>query len=175
MSQFHILALHSTKKSYLVDDGWDPTIRLIDDFDWFARMAFKGGEVRRVETISYYWRQHERSLQGASVSTGSIYREIMAERYRVFRKLEDSIRDRQSISVPLCRLLARRYYGFMRWCAREDMSECLALQQRIYALDPCFVVDSSCESSLLFLWLVGAIGLAPSLRLYRWSVRLLRR
>lgn len=163
------------KRSYLADESWDPTIRMIDDFDWFCRMAFKGGVVKRVDTLSYYWRQHDNSLQSKSAKSGSIYRDITGERYRVYKKLEIILRERQLLNQHRRLLLARRYYDFLRWCARYDRTECVALQRKICELEPGFIVDRSCEPRRLSLLLSRTIGLAAYFRLYGWFVRLLRR
>lgn len=163
------------KKSFIAAEAWDPTFKIIDDFDWFCRMAIKAGDVRKVDSIAYYWRQHDRSLQGKIKQAGTIHRNIVFERYRVHRKLESQLQAKGLLEGRNARLLADRYYAYLKWCARYNVVECKAVQDRIYRHDPDFVVNPACEPGRLSLWLIRRFGLAFYLWLYHWSVRLLRR
>ncbi len=163
------------KKSYLAEEAWDPTICLIDDFDWFCRLAIKGGVIRAVDSISYYWCQHSDSLQSKSIRDGSMYRKIEFERYCIYRKIEDRLQGSRSLTNQDKRLLARRYYAFLKCFALYDRELCGELQKKIYQLDPDFGIDATCEPSRASLWLIRRMGLALYLRLYGWGVGLLRR
>ena len=154
------------KRSLICSERWDANQTLIDDFDWFCRMAIKNGTVTRVDTISYYWRLHSDSTQGRSHHNATIYQDIMFARFNIYSKLEQQLRTTNQLSTIHKRLLAKRYYESLRCFARFNHQNCRYLLQRIYGLDQSFAVDASCEREAWALWLIQRIGLTSFLRLY---------
>ncbi|MEB3318043.1 MAG: glycosyltransferase family 2 protein [Cyanobacteriota bacterium] len=155
------------KRSLVCAEQWDANQTLIDDYDWFCRMAVKNNcRVTGVDTISYFWRLHSGSTQGRSHHQATIYQDLMFARFNVYTKLEQQLDSANRLSPDLKRLLAKRYYECLRCFARFDHRHCARLMQTIYRLDPAFVVDSTCEPEGKALWLIRQIGLANFLRLY---------
>lgn len=154
------------KRSLVCSEQWDANQTLIDDFDWFCRMAIKTCKVTRVDTISYFWRLHSNSTQGRSHHNATIYQDLMFARYNVYSKLEEELRSMNQLSPPKKQLLAKRYYGSLRCFARFNHKNCRNLLRKIYGLDPSFEVDASCEREAWAMWLIRRIGLTTFLRLY---------
>jgi glycosyltransferase involved in cell wall biosynthesis len=154
------------KRSLVCAERWDANQTLIDDFDWFCRMAIKDCKVTRVDSISYFWRLHSDSTQGRSHHHETIYQDYMFERYNVFSKLEQQLEDRRLLGTVQKQLLAKRYYESLRCFARFNPRGCRQVLRRIYSLDPFFTVDASCESEVWALWLIRRIGLPAFLRCY---------
>lgn len=163
------------KKSYIQDEAWDSTLSIIDDFDWFCRLAMMGGVITAVDSIAYYWPQHAGSSQARARQDGLFYKKISFERYRVYTKIERCLRDTSPLRADERRLLARRYYSFLKCFACYYRTECVALQKRIYRLDPGFVVDAACEPSRISLWLIRLMGLGSYLRIHALISALRRR
>lgn len=147
------------KRSYVGSDQWDPKATMIDDFDWFCRMVFKGGKVCRITCISYFWCLHSASIQGRSQADASLYQKLTFARYRTYAKLEQSLRSSSQLTLPRRRMLARRYYDVLRCFARYDAKECWEILARIKRLDPTFRVDASCELDGRALAIIHAVGL----------------
>jgi glycosyltransferase involved in cell wall biosynthesis len=154
------------KRSLVDSERWDANQTLIDDFDWFCRMALKTYKVTRVESISYFWRLHSNSTQGRSHHNATIYQDLMFARYNVYSKLEQQLRSTDQLSTPQKQLLAKRYYESLRCFARFNHQNCRRLLQKIYNLDSSFEVDASCEQEAWAMWLIRRIGLTTFLRLY---------
>jgi glycosyltransferase involved in cell wall biosynthesis len=147
------------KRSFLGRDQWDAGATMIDDFDWFCRMAIKGGKVSRIDAISYFWCLHDSSIQGRSHRDASIYQKLTFARYRTYAKIEQSLLHAGGLTLPRRRMLARRYYDFLRCFARYDAKQCGVILGQIHRLDPAFHVDASCESDLRSVELIHAFGL----------------
>jgi glycosyltransferase involved in cell wall biosynthesis len=154
------------KRSLVCAEHWDANQTLIDDFDWFCRMAIKDCKVTRVNSISYFWRLHSDSTQGRSHHHATIYQDLMFERYNVFTKLENLLEARHLLSSYYKQLLAKRYYESLRCFARFNHQGYRHVLRQIYSLDPAFEVDASCESEGWALWLIRRIGLSTFLRFY---------
>lgn len=154
------------KRSLVCGERWDASQTLIDDFDWFCRMAIKECKVTRVDSISYFWRLHSDSTQGRSHHDATIYQDYMLERYNVFSKLEQQLEASHLLHEELKQLLARRYYESLRCFARFNQQDCRHVLRRIYGLDPAFQVDARCESDAWALWLIRRIGLRTFLDCY---------
>jgi hypothetical protein len=154
------------KRSYVCDERWDASLALIDDFDWFARMVCKGGKVIRIDSISYFWRLHSNSFQGRRHRDQTMYYDLTTTRCHIYRKLESILSNSGEMTEPRRKLLARRYYDYLRCYARYEPAQCLVLLQRIHRLDPDFVVDASCEPDAKARLLIRAVGLSSFLRGY---------
>lgn len=160
------------KRSLIRGEHWDANQTLIDDFDWFCRMAIKDCKVTRVDTISYFWRLHSDSTQARSLHHETLYQDLTFARYNVFKKLEEQLEARHQLSEFHKKLLAQRYYGTLRCFARYDAQGCRKILEKIYRLDPGFEVDASCEQDQWALWLIQRMGLSAFLRFYGAIVRL---
>jgi glycosyltransferase involved in cell wall biosynthesis len=154
------------KRTLISSEQWDANQTMIDDFDWFCRMAIKDCKVTRVNSISYFWRLHPDSFQGRSHDNETIYHDLMFVRYSVYTKLEHQLRARNQMNPLREQLLAKRYYQILRWFSRYDHRNCMSLLEKIYCLDPYFVVDDSCEPDPLALWVIRRIGLPAFLGVY---------
>lgn len=151
------------KRSFVGADQWDANATMIDDFDWFCRQAIKGGNVSRIDSISYFWCLHPGSIQGRSRSDASLYRKLTFARYRTYAKLEQSLQSNGQLTLPRRQLLARRYYDVLRCFARYDSRQCWEIVAKIKRLDPDFDVDASCEPDPRSRRLIHAIGLPMAL------------
>jgi glycosyltransferase involved in cell wall biosynthesis len=157
------------KRSYVSAERWDANLALIDDFDWFARMACKGGKVIRVDAISYYWRQHGNSYQGRRQRQKTMYFDLCTTRYQIYKKLESILATTGELTEPRRRLLAKRYYEYLRCFARYAPGRCAELLAHIGRLDPAFAVDASCEPSGKTRLFIQLFGLPFFLRCYGLS------
>lgn len=159
------------KRSYVAAERWDASVAIIDDFDWFCRMAIKGGTITTVDTLAYYWRLHANSIQGRSKGDATIYQKLTFSRARVYQKIEHRLAEQGELTPFRRRLLARRFYTYLRCYARYDRRGCQQLLEKIYRLDPGFLVDESLEPEPITLWLIRRIGLVSFLRGYGLSRR----
>jgi glycosyltransferase involved in cell wall biosynthesis len=155
------------KRSFIADERWDANVSIIDDYDWFCRLALKGGQTVKTDTISYFWRLHPNSIQGRSHGEATIYQRLTFARCRVYEKIEHHLSNLGQLSQPYRRLLVRRYYDCLR-CYCPNDRELLEHMQR---LDPTFVVDATCEPDPRALWLIHQIGLPSFLMLYGFTRR----
>lgn len=154
------------KRSTVCTEHWDAKLAMIDDFDWFCRIAIKGGTITRIDSISYFWRLHSNSTQGRSHRNATIYQDLMFTRFGVYSKLERRLGDLGQLNPLRRQLLAKRYYESLRCFARFNHKSCHQILDRIYDLDPQFVVDATCEPEAWALWLIRRIGLIAFLRSY---------
>ncbi|MFY7694854.1 MAG: glycosyltransferase family 2 protein [Cyanobium sp.] len=155
------------KRSFVADERWDASVSIIDDYDWFCRLALKGGQTIRTDALSYFWRLHPNSIQGRSHGEETIYQRLTFARCRVYEKIEQHLTSLGQLSLSRRQLLVRRYYDCLR-CYCPNDRQLLARMQR---LDPTFVVDATCESDPRALWLIHRIGLPSFLVLYGLSRR----
>ncbi len=166
------------KRSYVADELWDGEVAIIDDFDWFSRMAIKGGRATTVDTLAYFWRLHPNSIQGRSQGDASLYQKLIFARTKVYFKLQHELAKLDQLTDSRKRLLARRYYNSLRCFARFKDAECRLLLARIRQLDPDFTVDSTTEPDPKARWLIRRIGLPTFLLAYgisrRWADAILR-
>lgn len=162
------------KSSYIQGEQWDAAAVTIDDFDWFCRMVARGGEIVKIDTISYYWRLHPFSIQGQSFSDGTLYEKSMAIRFGVYKKFEKQLEKTGQLSPSRKKLMAQAYYGFLRPFSRVDKQQCQAILDSIYGLDPEFSVDKSIEADSKVLWFVRKFGLVFFLLCYRQVGKLQR-
>lgn len=155
------------RKDFVARECWDPAIKMIDDFDWFCRMALKAAKLVKTDSLAYFWLQHPDSLQATSRKQGMIYRQIMQDRYLVFTKLEGLLRQRHRLTSADKVLLSYRYYSLLRWSARYQPDLTGNLLNRLVDLNPQFEVDACLEPDPLQRWLIRRLGLAAYLRVYR--------
>ncbi|MFN6340157.1 MAG: glycosyltransferase family 2 protein [Cyanobacteriota bacterium] len=149
------------KRSYVLDERWDASVAIIDDFDWFCRMALKGGRITSVGSLAYVWRLHPHSIQGRSHGQAQIYKELTFARFKVYQKLEQLLLAQGLLTDARKRQLARRYYEYLRCYARYDFGQYRQLVARMRRLDPGFTVDAGCEPDPSALWLIRRLGLTP--------------
>ncbi|MFM7642258.1 MAG: glycosyltransferase family 2 protein [Cyanobium sp.] len=147
------------KRSFLGGEQWDEAATMIDDFDWFCRLAIKGGDIRRVETLSYFWCLHHASIQGRSHQDASIYQKLTFARYRTYGKIEKALQYSGELTTMRKQLLAQKYYTFLRCFARYDMKSCWQALEKIKRLDQRFSVNASCEPNARAVGLIHAVGL----------------
>lgn len=147
------------KRSFIGSDQWDAKATMIDDFDWFCRMAIKAGKVSRVDSISYFWCLHPSSIQGRSKRDASLYQKLTFARYRTYSKLEQSLQTSGRLTLPQRQMLVRRYYDVLRCFARYDARQCLAILRQMKRLDRDFCVDASCEPDARSRAVIHAFGL----------------
>ncbi|MFN9485973.1 MAG: glycosyltransferase family 2 protein [Cyanobacteriota bacterium] len=146
-------------RSFLGGEQWDEAATMIDDFDWFCRLAIKGGDVRRVDSLSYFWCLHPASIQGRSHQDASIYQKLTFARYRTYGKIEKSLQSSGKLTTLRRQLLAQKYYSFLRCLARYDAKRCWQALTKINRLDQAFCVDASFEPNARAVGLIHAVGL----------------
>jgi len=154
------------KRSHVCAERWDASLTLIDDFDWFCRMALKRGSITRIHTVSYFWRLHANSTQGRSLRNATIYQELISARFSIYSKIERFLEKSGQLTETYKKLLAKRYYECLRCFARYDRAKYKTLWQKIRCLDPDFVVDASCEPDAWARVVIQQVGVAPFLRCY---------
>lgn len=160
------------KRSYIADELWDGEVAIIDDFDWFCRMAIKGGKATTVDALAYFWRLHPNSIQGRrSQGDASLYQKLIFARAKVYLKLQQQLSKLGQLTDSRKCLLTRRYYNFLRCFARFDEAESRLLLGRIHQLEPDFTVDSVSEPDPKARWLIRRFGLSSFLVAYGFSRR----
>lgn len=160
------------KRSFIQSELWDAKAATIDDFDWFCRVAMRGGIVSRVDAISYFWRQHSRSVQIQEKLAGTLFHRFMTIRYDVYRKIEESLVCSNALTAGRKKLLARTYYKFLTFLAQSGSPQWRELLEKIYRLDPEFVVDQEREPDPRIRGLVRAFGLPSFLAAYGFLKRI---
>lgn len=158
------------KRHFIGDQLWDASVSVIDDYDWFCRLALKGGKISKTDAITYFWRLHPDSIQGRSNSNETIYQKFTFARCRVYQKIEQELTSLGQLNQSRRQLLARRYYDCLR-CHSPYEGELLAHMHR---LDPDFEVDATCEPNPRALWIIHRIGLPSFMALYGLSRRMIR-
>lgn len=155
------------KRSFIADERWDASVAIIDDYDWFCRLALKGGQTVITDAIAYFWRLHPNSIQGRSHGEATIYERLTFARRRVYEKIEQHLSSLGQLSQPRRQLLVRRYYDCLRCYCPNDRE----LLEHMQHLDPTFVVDAACEPDPRALWLIHQVGLPSFLMLYGFTRR----
>lgn len=163
------------KRYFIQSELWDADASTIDDFDWFCRMATRAPRSTSVNTISYYWRLHPHSAQSREKQAGTLYHRYMSIRYNVYRKVEMELIRSGDLTPERKRLLANAYYKFMPFLAQGRSHEWRKLLDRIYELDPHFVVDAEREPDPMIRRFIKVFGLPSFLSTYGFFKRIANR
>lgn len=163
------------KRSFIQSELWDAHAATIDDFDWFCRMATRAPQSTSVNTISYYWRLHPNSAQSREKQAERLYDNYMSIRYDVFKKVEMQLARGGNLTPERKRLLANTYYKFMPFLAQGGSHEWRDLLDRIYELDPDFVVDAEREPDPMIRRFIRVFGLPSFLSTYGFVKRIAKR
>lgn len=154
------------RKDYIRDMEWDPTVSVIDDFDWFCRTALKGGKIAVSPGNSYWWRKNELSIQGRQVNNQLNFLESAYIKYRIFGKVENLLRARQELTTERKEKLAHQYYNGLRAFGRYDYSMFRKVIAHIFELCPGFQPNPQTEYNKAIRFLCRIIGVRPALILY---------
>ena len=155
------------RRSYIVDQRWDPCCTINDDFDWFCRNALRGGTIIRLDHVSYFWRLHSDSIQGRQKDNPMSFVEAVYIRNHVYSDVMDRLLATGSLTPERARLLVRQLYTGLRCFSRFDRLTCREVLVRIHKLDPVFRPDKSSEPNRWIRALVSVLGLRAWLFTYR--------
>ena len=101
-----------------------------------------------------------------------MFYDLTSIRYQIYSKIESLLEKRGELTGPRRKMLAKRYYEYLRCFARYDSKKCRSLLTRIHRLDPDFGVDRSCEPDARALWFIQHFGLSVFLLGYGVLCRL---
>lgn len=99
----------------------------------------------------------------------------MTIRYDVFKKVETQLLRGGNLTPERKRLLANAYYKFMPFLAQSGSHEWPKLLDRIYELDPDFVVNAEREPDPLIRRFIRVFGLPSFLSTYGFFKRIANR
>jgi hypothetical protein len=99
----------------------------------------------------------------------------MSIRYNVYRKVEMELIRGGGLTPERKRLLANAYYKFMPFLAQSGSHDWRKLLDRIYELDPHFVVDAEREPSPMIRRFIRVFGLFSFLSTYGFFKRIANR
>jgi glycosyltransferase involved in cell wall biosynthesis len=112
---------------------WDPSLRLLDDWDFFVQAALRAKRIVSVDGLAYEWRQHE----GVRVTDGTMLENALSH-HRILYKFEDVLRERGELTERRRKRLAQYFYKELRVLSLHDRPAFDSALQHIFELDPQF-------------------------------------
>ncbi len=115
------------------DWRWDPTLRKLDDWDYFAQAALSAKRIVTVEGSAYRWRDHSgpRETNVTMVVNARAF-------VRILGKIEARISANGDLTEPRRRRLAQYFYKELRVLSLHDRAEFERVLAHIHELDPKF-------------------------------------
>jgi len=158
------------KRSYIEKLEWDPSVRKLDDWDWFVRAALQQGKVISLNSLSYWWRQHS----GKRITSSSSMLLNAVEHHKILKKMEEILGDQGELTPHRKKRLAQYYYKELRVLSLYDRDRFNNAVEHIYSLDPAFVpVD---EERQYYMRILGRLlGIRRSLLLHSFVKKLLKK
>jgi glycosyltransferase involved in cell wall biosynthesis len=112
---------------------WDPTLRKLDDWDYFCQAALRAKEIVTVEGPAYTMREH-----GGARMTNTTMLANAREHHRILDKIEERLAADGVLTPPRQRRLAQYFYKEMRVLSLHDRQAFDAAALHIRELDPNF-------------------------------------
>lgn len=123
------------KRSYIEGLEWDAALSKLDDWDWFCRAALRLGRIARLDSVSYWMREHA----GDRITSTSTMIKNAREHHIILNKIEKTVREREELTGHRARQLAKYYYKELRVLSLHDKLSFEKAVARIRLLDPRFV------------------------------------
>jgi glycosyltransferase involved in cell wall biosynthesis len=154
------------RRRHLEGISWDPSVALIDDFDFFCRSALKPGRIARRTSLAYWWRRHPDSIRGRSERNQLAFLDAAYVWERIYRRVEDLLVARGELRADRRAVLAQLYYNGVRAFARFDPPKARKVLDHLFELDPRFQPTPRAEGNALVRRAASLIGVRPVVWLY---------
>jgi glycosyltransferase involved in cell wall biosynthesis len=115
------------------DWRWDPTLRKLDDWDYFSQAALGANQITTVDGPAYRMREHP----GARATNATMLANAR-EFLRIVTKIEERLAAEGLLTEPRRRRLAQYFYKELRVLSLTDRAAFDAAAAHIRALDPSF-------------------------------------
>lgn len=115
------------------DWRWDPSLRKLDDWDYFCQAALGANRIATVEGPAYTMREHT----GARMTNTTMLANSR-EHHQILQKIEDRLAADGLLTTPRRHRLAQYYYKEMRVLSLHDRDAFEAAVTHIRSLDPDF-------------------------------------
>jgi len=150
------------------DWRWDPSLRKLDDWDYFCQAALGAHGITTVEGPSYVVREHP----GARMTNTTMLANAR-EHHRILQKIEDRLAEGGLLTEPRKRRLAQYFYKEMRVFCLNDRAEFEAAANHIRSLDPAFQPRDE-EQQQLMRFLARILGFRNAIVLHSAIKRLVK-
>ncbi|HEX7807874.1 MAG TPA: glycosyltransferase [Thermoanaerobaculia bacterium] len=112
---------------------WDPSMPLLDDWDYFVNAALRATKIATLEGSAYEWRTHA----GARVTNASML--VLARTHHaILHKIEARLREQNELTESRRKRLAQYFYKELRVLSLHDRAEFDAALAHIFELDADF-------------------------------------
>jgi glycosyltransferase involved in cell wall biosynthesis len=115
------------------DWRWDPSLRKLDDWDYFCQAALGAQRIVTVPGSAYVMRNH-----AAPRATDVSMLANAVEHHRILHKIEGRLRDEGRLTPPRRARLAQYFYKELRVLSLHDRAAFEAALRHIHELDPSF-------------------------------------
>jgi glycosyltransferase involved in cell wall biosynthesis len=115
------------------DWRWDPTLRKLDDWDYFCQAALGANRIATVKGAAYTMREHS----GARMTNTTMLANAR-EHHQILRKIEDRLSAEGALTDARRRRLAQYFYKELRVLSLHDRAAFDAASKHIRSLDPSF-------------------------------------
>ncbi len=112
---------------------WDPTLRKLDDWDYFCQAALGAHRIATVAGPAYIMREHS----GARMTKTTMLANAR-EHHQILRKIEDRLLAEGALTDARRRRLAQYFYKELRVLSLHDGAAFDAATEHIRSLDPSF-------------------------------------
>ena len=160
------------RRRHLEGVAWDPSVSIIDDFDFFCRSALKPGKIARRTALAYWWRRHPESIQARSERNPLAFLDSSYIRERIYRRVEELLAARGELAADRQAELAQIYYNGVRAFARFDPPKAREVLDHVFELDPRFRPSPRYEASALVRAAAAVLGVRSAVSLYAVARRL---
>lgn len=115
------------------DWRWDPELRKLDDWDYFAQAALGASKIVTVDGPAYRWRDH-----GGSRATNVTMLQNARELVRILEKIESRLVASKQLTEARKKRLAQYLYKELRVLSLHDPPAFELVLAHIHQLDPTF-------------------------------------
>ena len=151
------------------DWRWDPTLRKLDDWDYFCQAALGANRIATVDGPAYSMREHP----GARMTRTSMLANSR-EHHRILEKIEERLSAEGVLTDPRRRRLAQYLYKEMRVLSLHDRDAFEAAARHIRSLDPSFQPRDE-EQQQLMRFMARVLGFRNAILLHSAVKRLVKR
>jgi glycosyltransferase involved in cell wall biosynthesis len=116
------------------DWRWDPSLRKLDDWDYFCQAALGAARIVRVPGVAYVMRSH-----GTARATDVSMLVNAREHHAILHKIEQRLGREGRLTEPRRKRLAQYFYKELRVLSLHDRAAFEAALRHIFELDPKFV------------------------------------